>query len=167
MNLNETTLPTLSDMHLDLKTNPVAKKIKASIDKYKKLGMAEMVETAQVGAAAFVLSEFNINLLDVKPSYGDSRLDLVDIYGNRKVLEIDGSPLWKSCFLKDFTEPIPFPILEKIPEDWGGKAIVFYKREDPIIAIPIEKHNRLAYIEQRNEKLWKIGGYHAAVFQWE
>lgn len=185
----ETTLSltNLSDLYDDYKSDPIAKKIKESIEKYKSLGMAKMVKSAQEGAASFVLSKFNMNLMHVTaPNLdGDMCLNLIDFEGGRSRIGTgrDGG-WWKKCLLEDYDKPIPFDILKKLPSDWGKNSEVFYPSwvaKDPIIAVPIGqpagKHKLLYEYESKNlfrkpkikqkYKKKNSDGLYAAVFRWD
>lgn len=189
MDSQEMTIPVLRDMVFDY-SDPMAEKIKQSIEKYKVLGMTSMVKTAYQGAAAYVLSRFNMNLIYrvgtwktftepniswlylIKPNGEKTEL----IAGRHGYHEL----CWERCLLKDFNRPIPFDILEKIPKDWGDKATVFYPEEaaeDPIIAVNIgEESKRIMETQRRSFWSTKVdvisvaypgSGYYAAVFRWE
>lgn len=205
--MNELTLtyPSLLERAF-AESNDKIQQIKQTIEHYKRLGMpGSLIEKAKTGAVAVILKTFGFQMLssswvdrsifDHSKSWDYSntwRLFKVEedgeerknqlFWGDRE--QFRSPDLWQLTKLKEYKDPVPLEILEKLPNTAGENAWVFHpvaKALDPILVYPlvhevevreyrrVDKptwYDRLNYEIAKRSILFP-GPYFAGIYKWE
>lgn len=186
----ELTYPNLLGQAFSMSEDKITE-IKETIKHYKRLNMPkELIEKARIGAVAVLLKTFDLQMLRGNKTYASDNWQVFKVEENgtddRDLLRWGDNDTtrwgtwWKLSKLKDFDKPVPFEILERLPNTASENAWVFHPESapDPILVYPlmfktlgVRKISAPTWYNKNVKRLIETydfpGPYFAGVYKWE
>jgi hypothetical protein len=168
---------------------PGAEELLEKIEHYKRLGMREMVRTAQRGLVSFFFKSQGAQLIEEEQyRHNEETYELFAIdeegMGQQMAVTVGGRRgwLWNKCRLNAFAKPVPLEVLKALPDTAKDDAWIFDVKvpRDPILAyhLPFAKKTKVIEYTRRAgflfmsretaEKTVKnVSPYYVGLFRWD